>query len=187
VRLGPGVIERVSDTVTPQRILAVCGSVDARLDALKGTDLVVVCVDVRDPGNLGTVVRSAGAAGAGGVICCSGTVDVYNPKCLRASAGAVFHLRLVDGGQPVEVLEALRSWGMNRLAATAAGGAPYDGCDLTGPTALVLGNEGHGISQTVLDYVDGAVTIPLAASAESLNVAMAATVLCFEAARQRRS
>ena len=87
-QLGPGVMERVADTVTPQPLLAVVAFVDVGLDALAGASLVVVCADVRDPGNAGTVLRSAEAAGADGVICCDGSVDVYNPKTVRASAGA---------------------------------------------------------------------------------------------------
>ena len=106
-----------------------------------GRGPIVVCVDVRDPGNLGTVLRSAEAAGAAGVICCAGTVDVYNPKCVRASAGSLFHVQVVSGGDPVEVLSALGDWGVHRMATRPSGGTPYFRADLTRPTAIVLGNE----------------------------------------------
>jgi RNA methyltransferase, TrmH family len=186
--LEPGVLARVADTVTPQPVLAIVPQIDvplARLDAL-GTDLVIVCVEVRDPGNAGTVLRSAEAAGAGGVVCCDGSVDVFNPKTVRASAGALFHLPVVSGGDPVEVLDQLGRWGLRRLGTASRGGEDYDVTDLSGPLALVVGNEAHGLPADLDAVTDGVVTIPMAGRAESLNVGMAAAVLCFEAARQRR-
>jgi len=183
--LDPGVMELVADTVTPQPVLAVAGYVDVPLDGVRDATLVVVCVDVRDPGNAGTVLRSAEAAGAGAVVCCDGSVDVYNPKTVRASAGALFHVPLVAGGDPVEVLEQLGKWGRQRLGATARGGTRYTDVDFTRPTALVVGNEAHGLPAEVGPHLDGLVTIPIAGRAESLNVGMATAVLCFEAARQR--
>ena len=95
--LAPGVLERVADTVTPQPVLAVVGMPDATLDELAGKTFVVVCVDVRDPGNAGAVIRVAHAAGAAGVVCCEGTVDPFNPKTVRASAGSVLHIPIVGG------------------------------------------------------------------------------------------
>ncbi len=185
--LGGGVIERVADTVTPQPLMAVARRVDTELDTLRDATLVVVCVDVRDPGNLGTVLRSAEASGAGGVICCDGTVDVYNPKSVRASAGSVFHVRLVAEGEPVEVLQQVGAWGMRRLGAVATGGTPYDQVDFCRPSAIVLGNEASGLPEVVAGATDELVSIPMAGRAESLNVGMAAAVLCFEAARQAAS
>lgn len=185
--LAPGVLQRVAATVTPPPVLAVAGAVDVALEELAGATLVVVCVDIRDPGNLGTVVRSAEAAGAGGIICCDGSVDVYNPKCVRASAGSLFHTRIVARGEPVDVLGTLGGWGLRRLGTRADSGVAYHGSDLTGPTAVVLGNEAHGLPGPVAAELDGWVSIPMVGRAESLNVAMAAAVLCFEAARQRSS
>lgn len=184
--LGKGVIDRVSDTVTPQPVLAVATQPDPPLDALRGAGAVVVCVDVRDPGNLGTVLRTAEAAGMDGVICTEGTVDAYNPKSVRASAGSVFNVAVVAGGEPVEVLEQLAAWGMRRLGTTPATGVPYHDADFTGRLAIVLGNEAHGLAGPTADRIDEWVTIPMAGRAESLNVGMAAAVLCFEAARRRR-
>jgi len=183
--LAPGVLERVAGTVTPQHLVAVARALDVGLDDLAGTDLVVVCVDIRDPGNLGTVLRSAEAAGAGGIICCDGSVDVYNPKCVRASAGSLFHTRIVARGEPVQVLATLGGWGLRRLGTRVEGGTPYHRADLAAPTALVLGNEAHGLPDAAESAIDGWVTIPMAGRSESLNVGMAAAVLCFEAARQR--
>ena len=187
VSLGPGVIERVADVVTPQPVLGVARAVDVDLVALRGSTLVVICVGVADPGNLGTVLRSAEASGAAGVICCDGTADVSSPKCVRASAGALFHLRVVAGGVAVDVLEELGRWGMRRLGTRAQGGTAHFRTDLRGPIALVLGNEARGLPSGVEPLLDGLVTVPIAGRAESLNVGMAAAVICFEAARQRCS
>ena len=183
--LAPGVIERVTDTVTPQPVLAVAGQTGVALDDLRGVEPLVVCVDVGGPGNLGTVLRTAEASGVGGVICCDGTVDVYNPKCVRASAGSVFHVRVVPGGDPVKVLEQVGAWGRRRLGTAARAGTPYHDVDLTAPTALVMGNEANGLPESVSGAIDEWVTIPMVGRAESLNVGMATAVLCFEAARQR--
>src|SRR5262249_8504556 len=148
-------------------------------------DLVLVCADVRDPGNLGTLVRSAGAAGAGAVVCCAGTVDLYNPKSVRASSGVLFHLPVVTGADAVEALEELGQWGLWRWGAAAHRGHVYTEVDLTAPSALVLGNEASGLAETLDRHLDGTLNIPMAATVESLNVATAGTVICFEAARQR--
>ena len=185
--LAPGVMERVADTVSPQPVMAVVGYVDVELDALEGASLLVVCVDVRDPGNAGTVLRSAEAAGADGVLCCGGSVDVYNPKTVRASAGSLFHVPVVAGGDAVEVLERIGRWGLRRFGAVAMSGSDYVAADFTGPTALALGNEATGLPDRVAGLLDERVTIPMAGRSESLNVGMAAAVLCFEAARQRRA
>ena len=187
--LERGVLERISGTVTPQPILAIAGYVDVPLASIKPATSnapVVVCADLRDPGNAGTVIRSAEASGAAAVICCDGTVDVYNPKTVRASAGSVFHVPIVTGGSAVEVLDELARWDVRRLATAARGGASYDACNLQERVAFVLGNEAHGLPASLDDHIDDVVTIPMPGRAESLNVGMAAAVLCFESARQRR-
>ncbi|HEX2851289.1 MAG TPA: RNA methyltransferase [Acidimicrobiales bacterium] len=184
--LARGVMARVTDTVTPQPVVAVVPYVDVPLAGVRDASLLVVCVDVRDPGNAGTVLRSAEAAGAGGVVFASGSVDVYNPKTVRASAGSLFHVPVVTGGDAVEVLDEVGRWGVRRLATAVRDGVEYDALDLVSPFALVLGNEAHGLPDDLVSSVDDAVTIPMAGRTESLNVGMAAAVLCFEAARQRR-
>jgi TrmH family RNA methyltransferase len=186
--LAPGVIERVADTVTPQPVMAVVRTNDVGLDSLRGASMVVVAVDVRDPGNAGTLLRSAEAAGAGGVVFCDGSVDVFNPKTVRASAGSLFHVPVVAGGAAVAVLDEIAGWGVRRLGTSATGGLDYASADLTVPVAFVLGNEAHGLDDSTLaGSVDGLVTIPMEGRAESLNVGVAAAVLCFEASRQRRA
>ncbi|MGA2530606.1 MAG: RNA methyltransferase [Acidimicrobiales bacterium] len=192
--LGPGVMERVADTVSPQSVCAVVEAVDHGLDELLAGiqtpgdgELVLVCVDVRDPGNLGAVLRIAGATGVNGVICCAGTVDPFNPKVVRASAGAVMRVPLVVGAAPAEALESLGKCGYRRWATVAHGGTDYFLADLAGPTALVLGNEGAGLPAEVVSLLDGSLTIPMQAGTESLNVAMTVAVLCFDLVRRRRS
>jgi TrmH family RNA methyltransferase len=187
--LAPGVLERVAGTVSPQPVLAVVGDTTVTLEALGAghPTLVVVCADVRDPGNAGTLLRSAEAAGAGGVVFCEGSVDVTNPKTVRASAGALFHLPVVAGGPAADVLEAVAGWGLRRYGTAARRGVAYTDADLAAPVALVVGNEATGIPAALHDLVDEWVTIPMAGRAESLNVGTAAAVICFEAARQRRS
>jgi RNA methyltransferase, TrmH family len=183
--LAPGVLERVSDTVTPQPVLAVVRTPKASLQDLSEARLVVVCVDVRDPGNAGAVIRAADASGADGVVCCEGTVDPFNPKTVRASAGSVLRLPVVSATSPAEVLEQLRGYGLRRVAAVAHGGTPYTEADLGPRIALVLGNEGAGLPERIAETLDESVTVPMAGGAESLNVSMAAAVLCFEVTRRR--
>ena len=189
-RLGPGVLERVADTVTPQPVLAVARRRPPALaDVMAGDGpepkLLVVGMDVRDPGNAGTLIRSAEAAGAHGVLFCRGSVDVTNPKTVRASAGALFHVPVVEGCDPQEVLGVLGDLGLKRIAAVAHDGERPDRLDLNRPLALVFGNEAHGLSPDVRHRVDAPVTIPMPGRSESLNLGMAASILLYEVLRQR--
>jgi RNA methyltransferase, TrmH family len=188
LELAPGVLERVAGTVTPQPVLAVAHRPAAGPAVLDdpAADLVLVLAGVADPGNAGTLLRTAEAAGAAAVVVAAGSVDPFGPKCVRASAGAVFRVPVVEVGDPGEALDRLAARGVRRLATVVAGGRPYDEVDLTGPVAVVLGNEAHGLDPAVAAGVDEAVTIPMAGRAESLNVGMAGAVLCFEVVRQRR-
>jgi RNA methyltransferase, TrmH family len=189
--LKEGVLEKVGTTRTPQPVLAVAPTPAVVPGALERDGLVVVGIALSDPGNLGTIVRSAEAAGAAAILLGPGSVDAYNPKVVRASAGAIFGIPVVDaeseGWSTVEALDALAALGRTRLGATAGTGVPYPDVDFSLPTAIVLGNEAHGIDAALDAHLDGHVTVPMAGTAESLNVAMAATVLCFESARQRGS
>jgi TrmH family RNA methyltransferase len=182
--LAPGVIERVASTATPQPVLAVFPALDVP-DVPAEAQLVVVLADVRDPGNAGTVLRTADAAGVGAVVVCAGAVDPYNPKTVRASAGSLFHVPVVLGEDTATVLRRLGLAGYRRLGAAAHGGEDYAAVDWTVRTAIVLGNEAWGLPDGL--ELDGSVGIPMAGRAESLNVGMACAVLCFEALRQRRS
>jgi RNA methyltransferase, TrmH family len=191
--LQPGVLARACDTVTPQPVAAVVSMLDRPLadfapDRADDDLLVVFCVEMQDPGNAGTVLRSAAASGAGPVIFSEGSVDVYNPKTVRASAGALFKVPVVAAEVTSEdVLDELGRFGMRRLGTVPYGGCDYTEMDLTGRTALVLGNESRGLVAALASRLDGYVSIPMSGGAESLNVAMTASILCFEAARQRRT
>jgi TrmH family RNA methyltransferase len=185
--LGQGVLERIADTVTPQPVIAIVGTPRASLDSVGTATFLVVCVDVRDPGNAGTVIRIADAAGADGVVFCAGTVDPFNPKTVRAAAGSVLHLPIVDDVDARDVLVWLAQVGLRRLGAMPRGGTAYESVDWTVPCALVLGNEASGLPASLDGMIDDHVTIPMAGRAESLNVSSAASVLCFEARRQRNN
>jgi len=195
--LKEGVLEKLGTTRTPQPVLAVASISPRSLDDLVTRGTLLVTVDLGDPGNLGTIIRSAEAAGATGVVACGNSVDLYNPKVVRSSAGAMFGapslgmptsgLVVVEQGDPTATLEELGRRGWRRLGASAHAGEPYDEVDLADACALVVGNEARGLGPELDACLDGSVTIPLEPPAESLNVAMAATVVCFEAARQRRA
>ena len=185
-----GVLARVTDTVTPQPVAAIARFADIPpgTAAAAAGPLALVLVGVGDPGNAGTLLRSAEAAGAGAAFFCDGSVDPYGPKCVRSSAGSVFRLAVVREAPSDEAIEALQARGVTTVATVARGPAEaYDRVDLAGPVAVVLGSEAHGLPAGVAERVDIAVTIPMAGRTESLNVAMAGTILCFESLRQRRS
>jgi TrmH family RNA methyltransferase len=183
--LATGVMESVADAVTPQPVCAVLPFIDVAIDQLSADGVVVVAVDVRDPGNAGTLVRSAAAAGARGVVLCAGSVDLYNPKTVRSTAGALFRVPVVTSVDVDGALTALGAAGRRRLAAVARDGDDYAAVDLTGPVAFVVGNEAHGLPSD-LEGIDARITIPMPGPTESLNVGVATAVLCFEAARQSR-
>jgi len=184
--LGPGVIERVADTVTPQPVLAVVGFAPAELQDVKDKSTVVVCVDVRDPGNAGTMIRTADASGVGAVVCCDGTVDPTNPKTVRSSAGSLFHVPVVAGGTAVSVIRTLHDWGFTTVGTAVRGGVGYAAFDWDQKVAVVFGNEASGLDGPVVAALDATVSIPMVGHAESLNVSVSAAVVCFEALRQRQ-
>lgn len=182
--LAEGVFERVAATETPQEPIAIFSLPDHEPDAvLRDASFVVALDRVQDPGNLGTIIRSAEAAGVDAVVVTPGSVDAYAPKTVRASAGAVFHVPVV-----VASLDALASAGL-RLIGTSSHDAPgrsvtdHDRTDWSGRLAIVLGNEAAGLDDDAA--IENWVTIRHRGRAESLNVAMSATVLVFEAARHR--
>ncbi len=187
----PDVLARATDTVTSQGVAAVAARFDLEIDdamlAAAASPLSRVRVVVSDTGNARPHVRVAEAAGAAAVLFCGSSVDPSNAKCVRASAGAVFHVPVASGGDVGAVMQGLGDVGVQRAAAVVRGGLPYHVADLTGPVAFVLGSEAHGLPEPVLEAVDLRVTIPMAGRSESLNVAMAGSVLCFESLRQRRA
>jgi TrmH family RNA methyltransferase len=150
----------------------------------KGAELVVVLAGIQDPGNLGTILRSAEAFGAAGVVSLPGTVSAWNPKAVRASAGSVFRVPLLAASER-ECLEELHEAGLKVLATTVHAAQPAELVDMAGPVALIIGNEGSGVADELAAKADARVTIPCPGPVESLNAAVAASVLLYEAARQR--
>jgi TrmH family RNA methyltransferase len=186
-RLAPGLVERVATTATPQPILAVAPRpAGATPSGFTRGGCVLVLAGVSDPGNVGTLLRAAEASGAVGVVAGPGTADVFSPKVVRASAGSIFGVPLAVVDDLPAALTVLGAHGRRRYGTVAVGGRPYTGAGvLTGTVALVLGNEAHGLPDDVGAAIDELLTIPMAGAVESLNVAMAGSVLLFEAKRQR--
>jgi TrmH family RNA methyltransferase len=178
------VMAKLTSTVTPQGIVGVAPFVDVDLGALASDGCVAVLHEVRDPGNAGTVLRSADASGASGVVFTTSSVDLYNAKTIRSSAGSVFHIPVVRGVSTTEAVERLRGRGSRILAMDARGSEELYTADLSGPIAFVFGNEAHGLPAEVIAAADHAVRVPQAGKAESLNLAAAATVCLFEWARR---
>ena len=178
--VGEEVLAACSDTVTPQGVLAVVPWID--LPARPGW--ILILDGLRDPGNLGTILRSAEAAGTGLVIMAPGTVDVYNTKVVRGAMGAHFRLPITN----LDWLEITkRVAGRAVWLADPSGGIPYDAVDWSVPSALIVGGEAAGAGHEAGAVATGRVSVPMAGGTESLNAAMAATVILFEAARQRRT
>ncbi|MEM7275003.1 MAG: RNA methyltransferase [Actinomycetota bacterium] len=181
------VLTEMLDPVTPRPLAAVVSAPDWAVDDLGPDRPVLVAVELRDPGNLGTMIRTAEAAGLAGVVVAGASVDPTAPKVVRASAGSVLRLPVVRFATAEEAIGSLGDGGRPVWAAVVQPDAePYDRVDLR-RAAIVVGNEPHGLAPDVVRLGDGRLTIPVAETVESLNVAAAASVLSFEAARQRRS
>jgi RNA methyltransferase, TrmH family len=186
------VLASIAQTVTPQGIAAVCNRLDVGLDEAlsSSTRLVPVLVDARDPGNTGTVIRTADAAGADAVVLTNGSVDPYNGKCVRATAGSIFHLPIVLAGPIGEVVDRLRAAGLRVLAADGGGDIDLDDAldagHLTQPTAWLFGNEAWGLPEHVRTLSDAVIRVPIHGRAESLNLATAAAICLYASARAHR-
>lgn len=180
------VVEHLTSTVTPQGVVGVATFMDVSIGELPtGVSLVPVLSSVRDPGNAGTILRSADAAGADAVVFGEESVDVYNPKTVRASAGSLFHVPVVRGARIPQAVGALRDRGMQVLAAASDGELSIYDADLSRPIAIVFGNEAHGLEPEVRGLADASVRVPIRGRAESLNLAAAAAICLFEAVRAR--
>jgi TrmH family RNA methyltransferase len=181
------VINALSETRTPQGVVAVASAPSASAGAVpEAADLVVILAGVGDPGNAGTLVRSAAAAGASAVVFTSGAVDPLGPKALRSSAGAMFRVPIVRGVALDDVVEHLRSMRVRIVGADAHATVTCDRADLSGPIAFVLGNEAWGISSEWRHLLDDTVAVPMPGAVDSLNVGIAGSILLYEAVRQRR-
>ena len=186
------VMGELAQTVTPQGLLAVCGFVDVELAAVTRTapSLVALLANVRDPGNAGTVLRTADAAGAQAVMFADTSVDPYNGKCVRASAGSLFHVPVVAGVRLEEAVTAMRMAGLRILAADGRSGRSLHDPDVRArlgePTAWMFGNEAWGLPPDLIALADEPVAVPIYGQAESLNLAAAAAVCLYASARAHR-
>lgn len=182
----------LTDTVTPQGVVAVCRTLDVGLAAALGAapQLAVCCTQVRDPGNAGTVIRCADAFGADAVLLTEGSVELYNPKTVRASAGSVFHLPLVTGVSLIDAVAACRQRGLWVLAADGSGDVDLDDLgrsgDLARPSVWLMGNEAWGMAEEELRLADQVVRVPMYGAAESLNLSTAAAVCLYATASAQR-
>ncbi|MGW3010011.1 TrmH family RNA methyltransferase [Streptomyces sp. NPDC001219] len=182
----------ISQTVTPQGLLGVCDFLDSPFEEILAArpQLVAVLANVRDPGNAGTVLRCADAAGADAVVLTDASVDLYNPKSVRASVGSLFHLPVAVGVPVERVVSGLRSAGVRILAADGAGDrdldAELDTGSMGGPSAWVFGNEAWGLPEETRALADAVVRVPIHGRAESLNLATAAAVCLYASARAQR-
>ncbi|MEO8907961.1 MAG: RNA methyltransferase [Microbacteriaceae bacterium] len=186
------VLESMSDTVTPQGFIAVCKQFPTSLKDVFALNprLIAILEEVRDPGNAGTIVRAADSAGADAVVFTGRSVDLYNPKVVRASTGSIFHLPIAVSATLTDVAARARSAGLQLLAADVKGedllGARTEGL-LSRPTAWLFGNEARGLTDADLQLTDRVVTVPIYGSAESMNLATAASVCLYESAFAQRS
>lgn len=185
-RVTDQVIDAISDAITPQGVVGIAAMPATTLDDLTTADLVVVLDEVSDPGNAGTLVRSALAAGAGGVVFGRGCVDPFGAKTVRSSSGTILRLPVVRDETLEDVCTSLRSAGLRLVGGDAEAPVAADETDLTGRLALVLGNEARGLGPHARGLVDETVRIAMPGPVESLNVAVAGSILLFECIRQRK-
>ena len=178
----------LSDTVTPAGLIAVCPDADLGPVLAARPELIAVAVDLSEPGNAGTLIRIAHAMGADAVVFAGHSVDPYNGKCLRSSAGSIFSVPVIVETDTAGVLAQLRSAGLRLVAPTLTGDMSLDdvGALLATPTAWVFGPESQGLSEEVAGLADDRVVIPMSVGAESLNVAAAAAICLYQSARAQR-
>lgn len=183
--LPEGTLLKVADTKSPQPLLATARFRVDGLDEVPNDRAILVLDNIRDPGNAGTMIRSADAAGVGGVVFTGDCVDPFNPKTLRSSAGSVFHLPLVVGWSLADACAGLRARGVISFASVVRGGLDFRSAALGGGCAIVIGNESSGLDHEAIALCDSTVSITMAGRSESLNAGVAASLLLFEALHQR--
>lgn len=185
-RVPEAVLAKAADTEAPQGIVAVWAPRHWQMAEL-GPGVAVICDGLQDPGNLGTIIRTAEALGAGGVVLTRGAVDPYNPKVVRSAMGSLFRLPVIRGGEPEEVAGSLTGLGYRLAVAEADGKAlPWE-APLAGKVALVIGSEAHGPSAEMVAAAQQTLRIPMPGPAESLNAGVAASLLLYEALRQQQT
>ncbi|MBA1335788.1 MAG: rRNA methylase [Firmicutes bacterium] len=187
IEVSREVFDSIADTGSPQYIMAVLDIIQYEIESvISGENILVVIVDgIQDPGNLGTIIRTADAAGADGVILLKGTADLYNPKTVRSTMGSVFSTPIIHADDAASLIELLHRHGVAVVATGLEGSKYYFEVDYTGSTAVVIGSEAHGVSDGIMERCDECVRIPMQGKAESLNAAVASAVVLYKAVEQR--
>lgn len=187
--VADSLFKKMADTQTPQGILCVVKQPEYRLEEILKQDrpLLMILENLQDPGNLGTIIRTGEGAGVTGVIMTAKTVDIFNPKVIRATMGSVFRVPFLYVEDMEDTLKKLKEKGIRTYAAHLAGREYYDSFSFTGGTAFLIGNEGNGLEKNTADLADSYLKIPMEGKVESLNAAIAASLLMYEAQRQRRN
>ena len=182
------VFDSISDTRTPQGVMAAVQMQSARVTDMLRTEkpLLIFLENLQDPGNLGTIVRTAECAGVTGIIMSRGTADIYNPKVVRSTMGSLYRMPFAYTDDLITVIREASRMGIRTYAAHLGASGFYTDHDYTGPSAFLIGNEGKGLSEEAAMAADEKILIPMAGGAESLNAAVSAAVLMYEAVRQRR-
>lgn len=186
-RVPASVIAAMSEASTPQGVVAIAHLPRATMEEVGESGLIVVAVDVRDPGNLGTMIRTADAMGAGGFICANSCVDPFAPKVIRSAVGSHWHLPVIADIQVHDAINWARTRGLQVLAADGESTTSIDQVDLSKPTAWLLGNEAWGLPESVAEAADESVGVPIYGQAESLNVAIASALLMYASAQAQRT
>jgi RNA methyltransferase, TrmH family len=188
VVVDDGIFASLTAANTPQGVAALVELPQATLEEILSASepLIVAVVGLQDPGNLGTIIRSAEAFGAAGLVLCEGTVSLFNPKVIRASAASAFRLKVTQT-KFADLAASAHAHNIKLIGTSSHQGSPLPEAHLRGPAAVVIGNEGAGLPRSVLDSLDATVTIPHSTDVESLNAAMAASLILYEASRQRRT
>ena len=188
LKVSEAVYNKISDTDQPQGIMAIVKKREHLLSTILADEkpFVVILDTVQDPGNLGTVIRTADAAGASGVVLTKGCTDLYSSKTVRATMGSLFHLPIVDGVSYEELIHSLQEKNIHIAATSLTSSSLYYEANFNQPAAVIFGNEGNGVSEELLCKANSRIFIPILGRAESLNVAASAAVILYEAVRQRR-
>lgn len=187
--LSDELFKKVSDTQTPQGVLCVMEQYHYELEDLfqKKNPLLLILEDIQDPGNLGTMVRTAEGAGIDGIIMTKGTVDIYNPKTIRSTMGSVYRMPFLYTDDLLDIMKKLKERNVKLYAAHLKGNEFYHQMDFKGASAFLIGNEGNGLKEETAAAADVYMKIPMEGKVESLNAAVASVILMYEAARQRMS
>lgn len=179
------VFKQISDTVTPQGILCIVNKSEVTLADINNKKTYIILENLQDPGNLGTILRTSEGAGIDAVIMNKGTVDIYNPKVVRSTMGAIFRVPFFYADDIFETVRKMKSVGVKVYAAHLNGNKYYSEPDYKNPSAFLIGNEGNGLTEELTVAADELIKIPMCGKVESLNAANAATILMYEAFRQK--